>query len=339
MNNKIYFIKLTPLQLFFFGREQNEMADYFIKGNFLPQQTALLGLIRHQVLLQNNLITNNKINNDIEAVKWIGAKGFEYNDREQKFGKIISLSPLHLVRTENKIEKLFLPYHQPYVNSIKKLDNNYYLPDYDPKNDYPDIWKSIDKKETLSNCKNEIYEEIIQPGVDKHYLGLKEDNEDGYYKQVWLKMKSRYSFGFYVELSQDVKLETTAVFFGKESSPFFMQVTAPGAPQTFRDDIDSTAILLTSDAQVDRDILSACDFAITNCVPFRNIVSRTSVQTNYYQWNKSNNKSRVRLQLLKRGSILFAKGDKLTNIKAEIENQKNFKKIGYNHFHLLQLNY
>ena len=54
-NPKTYFVTLTPRQLFFFGGEQGETADYYLKGSFIPQQTALLGLVRHQVLLQNRL--------------------------------------------------------------------------------------------------------------------------------------------------------------------------------------------------------------------------------------------------------------------------------------------
>lgn len=343
-NSKTIFVTLTPRQLFFFGGEQGQTADYFLRGSFIPQQTALLGLVRHQVLLQNELLEHGTIKDDEEAIKWIGAGSFEYN-KTQSFGKIHSISPCYLVKkcTEGRIFK-YLPYHQSYCSNIQHLGNNYYLPDFDPKGYYPDVWKPLDKSQTICN-QDSIYSEVINPGVDKNYEGKTEDDDDAYYKQVWLKMRKGFAFGFYVTLEESVVLEDADVTFGKEGSPFFMKVSDPvNMPDEFEEEDNPTALMLISDAYVKEDIISEADFAITDTVPFRNIVSSTSGETNYYQIDKTgsetnNRKSAVRLLLLKKGSVFYAKNDRLNNIRKELDNHKSFRIIGYNHYHLLKINY
>lgn len=342
-NLKTYFVTLKPRQLFFFGGEQGETADYFLKGSYMPQQTALLGLVRHQILIQNNLLENNRIKDDLEATKWIGAQSFEYNKPDLLFGKINKISACYLVKNSEGVETKFLPFHRTYCSQIKGLGSNFYLPHYYPKKDYPEVWKSVDKDMQVSN--EEIFSEVIKPGVDKNYKGKTDDGDKAYYKQVWLKMGKAFSFGFYVTLEDDVVFNTNEVGFGKENSAFLMEVSAPIEKiETFSDVDAPTALLLTSDTYIEEDIITKADFAVTDTVPFRNIVSPTSVSTDYYKidttQNPSNNrKSAVRLLLLKRGSIFYCKNGNLDAIKTAINKQKHFQKIGYNQYHLLNINY
>lgn len=343
-NLKTYFVTLTPRQLFFFGGEQGETADYFLKGSYLPQQTALLGLVRHQILLQNNLMENNRIKDDTEAAKWIGAQSFEFNKPNITFGKIDKISACYLVRNSEGVQTKFLPFHQTYCSKIKRLGTNFYLTDYDPKKDYPEVWKSVDKNESVTI--EEIISEVTKPGVDKNYKGKTEDGDKAYYKQVWLKMKKKeFSFGFYVTLADDVAFNTNEVGFGKENAAFLMEVSAPLEKIESFSDVDApTTLLLTSDTYVEEDIITKADFAVTDTVPFRNIVSPTSASTDYYKIDKTQNpsnnrKSAVRLLLLKKGSVFYCKNESLNAIKTAINNQKHFQKIGYNHYHLFNINY
>lgn len=341
MSDKTYFVTLMPRQLFFFGGEQGQTADYYVKGSFLPQQTALFGLVRHQILLQNNLMTDNKINNDSKASEAIGEKSFEWNNTAQTFGKLKKISPCYLVCNNEGVSKKFLPYYQPYVKSIKKIGENVFLPEHDPKSGYPDAWMRLDNSNTICNADNFIFDEIERPGVDKNYVGRTEDESDdkkAYYKQVWLKMKKGFSFGFYVTLDEDVIFKLQEVTFGKESSPFLMKISEPiSEVEEYTNVANPNAILLTGDTYVSSDVLSLCEFAVTDTVPFRNIVTDTKSSNSYYKLDKA--KSDVRLQLLKRGSVLFPASDNLNSITEEINKHANFKKIGYNHFHLLNIPY
>jgi len=338
---KTYFVKLTPRQLFFFGGEQGETADYFLKGNSLPQQTALMGLVRHQILLQNNLMDNNRIKNDVDAADWIGLKSFEWDNKTILFNKIFNISPCYLVSESEGNRTLLLPYCQAYCNYLKKLSDNYYLPSYDPKIQYSDVWMPLDKSNPIKL--DDIITEVIKPGVDKNYTGKTEEDDKAYFKQVWLKLKKGYSFGFYITLDPEVNFQTAEVNFGKENSAFKMEVS--NSPlKNFSNETNPTALLLTSDTYVEENIIAKADFAVINTIPFRNITSSTTNKTNYYQIDKTgagtnNRKSSVRLLLLKRGSIFYGKNGKIASIIKAIDEQKHFKNIGYNHYHLLNITY
>lgn len=333
MSEKTYFVTLSPQQLFFFGGEQGVMADYYLKGSFWPQQTALLGLVRHQVLIQNDLLLNNKIKNTNDAAEWIGAESFKSTASNPSFGKVKSLSPCYLVQDSEGEQAKFLPYHQPYIKGVKCLSENFYLPDFNPKNHYPDVWSGIDKSQCISNTNDKIYQEIERVGVNKNYDGKTE--EKSFFKQIWLKMNKAYSFGFYVSLAEDVIFKTHSVTFGKESAPFKMEV-GETEREVFEDEHEPSALVLISDTYVEVDILSDCDFAVTNTIPFRNIVNHTS--KTYRHSEQGKNKSDFRLQLFKRGSVFFSK-HKINRLIMEIESKKHFRKIGYNHYHLLNIPY
>lgn len=327
MKNKTYFITLTPHQLFFFGGEQVEKADYYLKGNFIPQQTTLLGLIRYQVLLQNNLLNENIIINDIDAANWIGSKSFEYN-KDNDFCKIKSISPCYLVKSDNGVQKKYLPYHQNFISGIKKLGNNYFLPNYDPKQYYPTTWKEVNCDNTF--VETDCYVEVERIGIDKNYSGKTQNFS--FFKQIWLKMNKGYSFGFYLTISKDVSLNNADITFGKESSPFFMNVQDIPI-ETLKSYDTPNALILISDAFVSDKFLSYSDFAICDTVSFRNIVNTTSGKHNFF----GTHKSQVRLQLLKRGSVFIFQKDNLNHMKEDLDFNGNFQNIGYNHYQLIKI--
>src|SRR3989304_4318230 len=293
MSLKTCVIAVIQHGLFVFVGVQGEKADYYLRGSFIPQKTALLCLIRHQVLIQNSLIKNNKIVDDSEATIWIGAKRFEY-DKKNDFGKILLISPCHLVYDDG-IQKKYLPYYQSYINGIKKLGDHYFLPNYDPKEHYPTNWKEIKNNTSLNE--SDCYEEVERVGVDKNYSGKTEN--DSFFKQIWLKMKKGYSFGFYLTITDDVVLNDADVTFGKESSPFLMKVYNIPA-ESIQNANEPNAIVLISDAFVSQNFLTYSNFTVCDTVPFRNIINPTSGIHNYYGVHKSS----VRLQLDRKSTRL-----------------------------------
>jgi CRISPR-associated protein Cmr3 len=94
-----YLISLKPLTPYFFGGENtfgNNNQNYFVRSNYLPQQTTLLGFLRHELLLQNNLIGTNPKENDWASL--IGEKSFQKEDGMfvSEFGAIKKISPVFL---------------------------------------------------------------------------------------------------------------------------------------------------------------------------------------------------------------------------------------------------
>jgi CRISPR-associated protein Cmr3 len=333
--SKTYFITLTPYDLYFFGGEQNERADYYLKGNPNPQQTALLGMVRYQILDQNGLLENNKIKDDDAAKEWIGADSFKHDISNQGFGKIVSISPCYIV--EKTSMKKYLPTYPVYMKGWKCVCNNYFLPAYDPKKEYPLRWKHVGSAEVLGEDRKRYgekfsyYKGVERVGVDKNSSGA--TDIDGFFKQVWLKMDKDFAFGFYLTLEEDVILRDADVSLGKENSSFQMTVKTENAPDSFQEKQQGNALVLTSDAYVNPDFFmkSKCSFAVCDTIPFRNLANKTSSSHEHYRGEKN----KKRIQLLKRGSVFIA--DNIDEVADELKKHNNFYKIGYNTFQIIQI--
>ncbi|HRR62846.1 MAG TPA: type III-B CRISPR module-associated Cmr3 family protein [Paludibacteraceae bacterium] len=335
--NKTYFVTLTPYQLYFFGREQEVVADYYLKGNPLPQQTALLGMVRYQILKQNDFLYHNNLipKKKDEACKWIGCGSFQY-DKNLEFGKILSLSPCHLVKIDNDDTKKYLPTYPEFFHDLKKIGDNYFLPFYDPKKDYALRWRNTKNQNDI--LEDNFYEEVERVGVNKNYKGKTE--EDSFYKQVWFKMKKGYAFGFYLTLSDDkVTFQDADVNLGKENTIFHMKVMEEDLPEEIYHPEDN-AVVLTCDAFIDPKSIDDCSFAVCDNVPFRNLCNTTDPTHNHYGLNKSSK----RIQLLKRGSVFIPNGsvfipnNNMNKFINALKNETNFRNIGYNAFQTFKLN-
>lgn len=94
-----YYITLEPLTPFFFGGENTfgeGKINYFARSNYLPQQTTLLGMLRHELLIQNDLIGTDPKLNDWNSL--IGENSFQKlnNQYIDDFGAIKNISPVFL---------------------------------------------------------------------------------------------------------------------------------------------------------------------------------------------------------------------------------------------------
>jgi CRISPR-associated protein Cmr3 len=348
-DTKTYLVKLKPLGPFFFGGEQGETADYYLKGSMFPQQTALLGLIRHQLLIQNNLLKNGVIADKPKAATLIGPESFQY-DKEQYFGAIQRLSECYIGYTAKNKEEEFCTYlyhaaPQSYTRQAVQVNDDFVFPYYDPKNNYPAVFTLLKAAELCPPAfsEDDIFIEAGRPGIDKNYDGKPRDN--AYYKQVWLKLKNDFCFAFYLTLrekfaeNEAVILSSAMVTFGKESMPFMMEVTQP-ATIPDADKLPAggqNALYLTSDAYLPADIAASCEAAVTDTVPFRNVINYTSQdKAAYFNRKPAQIPCSKRLQLYKRGSFFYAKD--IAALAEKIKQQTAFTSIGYNTYRFTTIN-
>ncbi|MCK6695510.1 MAG: hypothetical protein L6Q97_25830, partial [Thermoanaerobaculia bacterium] len=84
-------ITFHPADYYFFGGEETFDVDtvpgvrnYLVRSNRLPQQTAIVGLLRHILFLNNRNIGASSFQADWQA------------DNPQEFGDLIRISPLFL---------------------------------------------------------------------------------------------------------------------------------------------------------------------------------------------------------------------------------------------------
>jgi len=351
--NTIKKITLRPLDKFFFGGENFFDADdgvfYFQKSRDFPQQTTLLGLMRHQILLQNGLMdSKGKIDPTKNADTWIGKQSFDVN--VSNFGKIKRLSPTFI--TKNGVE---LQPNWGAKQKNKSVDDfnfgNTFKASFhgEVEQDITLISNYTEKQGIEYGFKNsegktfnygEVYcdKEAPQIGIDKQSRTKKgpngetmsDDDAKGFYKFKYCRLNKDFAFAFYIEIDEGVKLNDTIITMGKERCAFGMKVEDGNPPFTMpqRPSLQAgSKIVLLSDTYVNSEIYDHCDLIISDTISFKNMKTNTST-ANYADkpsWSD-------RLNLLKRGTVLqLSKSANPKKVQTLLD-QAHFQKIGYNYY-------
>jgi len=93
-----------------------------------------------------------------------------------------------------------------------------------------------------------------------------------------------------------------------------------------------TTIILTSNCLCSDSIMNNCEFAINYDVNFQNVVTQQHNNVNYDAFQKGGiTKSGENLTLMKRGTVLYPKADKIADVENTLKNDA-FNKIGYNKY-------
>ena len=310
-----YLITLTPLSPFFFGGDKtfgklgDENSNYLVKSRLFPQQTALLGMIRKEMLIQAGFLTKRVRGEWIDshlkpkAKKLVGDTKFLFN-QEQSFGALKSLGAVFLMQGEKRyIKKVDIDSYE-YSNGL--------LLNYNPKNDIYDNFISIDNQSNLDQ--SDIFEEITQVGIKK--MG----GDDAYFKKSAYSLKNNFKFAFFIE--SDFELKDSKVSLGADGSIFKMEIKPREERLSYQD--KNNYLTLLSDSYIDLDnIKEACEFAITSEINFR------------YLKNRFNDKKNLEFNKSKKSYNFYEKGSIFINPKRELIdalNNKTIQKIGYNQF-------
>jgi CRISPR-associated protein Cmr3 len=274
-NKKTYKIDLRPLDVFFFGGEKHfgegDEANYFVRSNYFPQQSGVLGMLRHQLLIQNDCIPITKENREAVVVPLIGSESYNIEGNESSYGSIHKISPLFI---SNAGELLFPEANEFYINkkdSPKSLSQIEVATETGETLIYPDIKNTTvlsvgkeylgkyDIKELLVSTKgdrfnfcfnmefkrkgtlpdNGVYVETGKPGIQKSARKQKGHKDQGFYKQYSWSFPENVCFTFFAEIDRDVakNFESGRIMLGGEKSAFHMVVeeyTESGSP--FKED-------------------------------------------------------------------------------------------------------
>lgn len=342
-----YTFKFTPAETFFFGSEKhilNEseepVANYFVESCDYPQQTTLLGAIRFYILQQQgkNIFDNQRIQDKKAAAAKIGDSSFIYQKEAQEFGIINQLGFLYWMDAAGK---KYFPYYLKKGVILDEKGNllNENGEPYDAKNqaDYMGLQLRHESDDPISL--DTVIKNKVIVGNKKSDPG--EDNKEGFYKQNQKYMKEGWAFAVDVELSEALEESTLKypgfISLGGEKSIFkleIMQTETLFEAKLPADQMAWSSIHLVSDTFISPEILSGAAFGITEYVSFRNLISTVS-DTEDYRGLSDKNKKQLRrssrLNLLRRGSLLFFKDTKALDMVVEkIEEEKNARKIGFN---------
>ncbi len=355
MDTTKYLVKLFPYDKFFFGGENTfgfgHQANYFVRSNFFPQQTALLGLVRYQLLAQSgdeSIFKDNRIQNKDRAASLIGPRSFDVNG-DFEFGAIRSLSPVFVVKDNYFYIAGNKEYHTLNEDSISDRvyrfleveyhNGNYLVNDYNPKFPLPDLLMSKNGEHLLYS---DVFVEHRQVGIRKNYEGG--TDEKAYYVQTFYKFKDGFGFAFIVELEnriampygKDVEVKFGSrdiVYLGGERQAFKMIVEEfDGSFEelipAYQPSRQMDKIVLVSDAYVERDITDLCSFAITETIDFRFFSLETDPKVNYYKQPVRT----AKYNLYKKGSVFYGAADELDHVQRALKEATHFHKLGYNHF-------
>lgn len=310
-----YLITLNPLEPFIFGGDNTfgklgdeDEGTYLVKSRQFPQQSAILGMLRKEMMIHSNLLTR-KVRgewvdgyNKQNAKELVGVDKFDIKKQTiQDYGKLKEISPIFLMGSDkNKF--------------IKKVDiDNYEYKDnllvrYNPKEDIYDNYVSIDNTKKLKSA--DIFKPIEQTGNKKGG----EDNS--LFKKTSFILKENFKFAFYITC--DYKLTNSIVTLGADRSSFKMSVEKSNDALEYQDKKDYLTLL--SDALITLPIKEHCDFAITSEISFRNLQNKKHV-TKHSKFEKSDT-----IYLYEKGSVFINPTDELIKNL----NNKNCQQIGYN---------
>ena len=248
----IYKILLKPLDKFFFGGENgfrdvgddknDRRVTYILKSRAYPQQTAALGLIRNQLLLQNKLLWDNtkRVTDRKAAKKLIGPHGFRRNYKGpygmiRKLGTVFLSSPEGEIWSPSPLDDVKMSKKDSTVAmTIKKEVDSAWLEGYSEKSGcYATLQnhgKAISTKSAFTIRPQVGITKSVRP--DGKFVS-EEEEESGFYFQHFKSFNSKNKtakapdrFCFYVELEERPgrKLESAIVEFGGERSTFQMTV-------------------------------------------------------------------------------------------------------------------
>lgn len=316
-----YKITLKPLQPFLFGGDNTygkigdkENGTYKTNSRYFPQQSAILGMIKKEIMAQAGVLTRKVRGEWVDANKknkandLVGSEKFDITKKElQNFGAIQNISPIFLQKEKQIIIKVANLKKFP----LKKAQENCLLKDFTAKDDMFDNYESLDGQNSYAS------EDIFVP--IEQTLNQKQAIENSLYKKTSYLLKDGFGFGFFLEC--DYELKNSIITLGADRSSFALKVEKSKETLEYK----SEYIVLLSDSLITLPLQENCNFAITSEISYQNIINKKGVQKDKSTSLNSFTKSK-KVYLYEKGSVIINPSPALIDNL----NNKNLQKIGYN---------
>ena len=352
------FIQLKPLKPFFFGKEVNFKNTNYVKSEYFPQQTQLLGALRAYLMESTSLLQMHKTakfcsyDKRDDAKKLVGfAKSSDFSSNDN-LGKIKFLSPMFVVKSHNDcitdalfeipsdVVKKECSYKQVIpkkINNIVSDKQTVFLQDYDVKNGFvsgfgdKDFWEKYRNHDSHDYIysHDKIFQVYDQVGIEIDEN--KQTVEGKYYTKRSYNLKNGFLFGFLLNIEDDEKLKDGIITLGGENSVFELKVmdipqSIDNHPviESFCDDLqkNGTKIVLLSESYLEHSIDKDAYYQIvTRKIPFRMMETNNKEQTT--------KKSEEKLLVPKGSVYYFDTPNSLPEAKGA------YKKMGFNRYLIL----
>lgn len=317
-----YLVTLTPLEPFIFGGDNTfgKLGDelngtYLVKSRMFPQQTAILGMLRKEIMTQSGVLTRKVRGEWVDpkdkdkAKELVGTDKFDITAKGiNNFGTIKFLEPVFLMQNEKRF--------------IKKAKVGKYqeglLENFDPKKDIFDNYICIENGEEKTS--SDIFEAIQQIGNKKEPRADDPKKENSLFKKISYLLKDDFKFAFYLEC--DYKLQNSIVTLGADRSSFKFEIKEENALLEYEE--PNGYLVLLSDAYVTVALKGNCEFAITSEISYQSLQNKKHA-IKHNEFRKSD-----KIFLYEKGSVIIdPKPELLENL-----NNANLQQIGYNKFTL-----
>lgn len=310
-----YLVTLTPLEPYLFGGDtifgtfgDEKNSSYLVYSRRFPQQSALLGMLKREIMTQAGLLTK-KVrgewvdqNNKNEAAKLVSKGKFNILSNEpEDLGAIKTLSCVFLLQNNKRFIKKVAIDNYPYSDGVLK--------GFDPKVDIYDNYICLDADETKKS--SDIFEPIEQIGNSKF------DDNDSLFKKTSYMLKDNFSFAFYLEC--DFELKDSIVALGADRSGFQLKIKEDSSSLSYED--KNGYLTLLGDSYITVPLKENCEFAITSELSYRQL-------TNKFDKNKRCFSKSSKIYLYEKGSVIINPSQ---NLLDNLNNQ-NLQQIGLNKY-------
>ena len=320
-------IILEPLEAFFFGGEHTfgklgdeENGSYIAQSERFPTQTALLGMLRKEMLLHAGLLTRkirgewvDKSHRD-KAIDLVGiGKPDLAAGKVPDLGKIERIGPVHLIKDQT----LWLPKVHTYGLKLHIKDSTSpLLKGYKPKDHHLFDWLFPLPQGDPVKLEN-IFETVESVGNQK------KGDDDAFFKKRAYRLTEGFAFAF--DATLDFYLKPSIVSLGADGSRFKMRVEPD--PEPLRVSTEPGTTVLLSDTLLDRPLNELCAFAITEERRVKSLTGKKSVREKI----RTQHPERYRFQksptayFYRQGTIVYHPNE---NFYQAI--QSDLQSIGYN---------
>lgn len=324
--------------------------SYYITSNLFPEQTTLWGMMRLLLLEQAGKVKSdfNYDGDELEKIRnLIGEESFKFESpKEQDFGKLKSISPVFLCETDKNGNIQYIV-KNPMCNTSKECFEALAMEKTDVCTDFGTISMPVkfDAKEGAAGgyvnlhankcySDDDLFISIVQAGNQKNENGKlkKKDRNDGaFFRRVRYMLKNEgttvRSFGFFVDVEDDVKLSSDLVTVGAGKNVFSIRFEKKEKGEDLTEQLKEWGKTeknrwgyALSDIVV-RGLPEYTDFAIVSMRTMRNLETKSYREKHSYHERFSRRKDRI--LLIERGSVFF--GDSFKPAE-----DKNLEKLGYN---------
>jgi len=340
-----YLITLKPLEPFFFGGEytfgadesRKETSRYSATSTQFPQQTAILGMLRKTMLIQNNNLTmhkkgewvdsrgrGTKDTNYTNAKKLVGTEAFSY-EKAIDLGVIEELSPIFIQTKESnyiansKDDGLSLKeLPKSKVSFGKGVQKAYIFENFNAKTH--EFFAFISKHGDRKNY-TDFFKEVERVGIKKSPDG--ETQDDAFFRKKSYYPKDGVSFAFFATFSTPIDWEKESIVtLGADQSSFRLSIESSSTnfKEIFSKCYETKTynrIVLASETLLSQKAYESCFFVYGSRQSYRQLS------------DAKHGKKSKRYYLLERGSVLYTK--ELATLEQEL-NQTHLQKIGINHY-------